>query len=234
MLSGERKGRRYSLRIGLTSLWLVVCAPLTAAEFWETKPFLQWSDKEVQKLMEDSPWTGLVSVPLPPSTPVPSIDAGPGGRGGGGGDDKGFGPAPLRIRVTVSWRSALPLRQAAVRSQVGQGGTVSPQSLESLARDDEFYVVGFQGLPQRSMRPGPGGALTVESFLRRSGKPPIPAAQATTQQQNGGPLLLIAFPRTDPITLDDGDVEVAFKLEQIEVKKKFKLKDMVFGGKLAL
>ena len=42
------------------------------------------------------------------------------------------------------------------------------------------------------------------------------------------------FPKTDAITLDDRDVEFVTKLSGIDVKKKFKLKDMVFDDQLAL
>jgi hypothetical protein len=42
------------------------------------------------------------------------------------------------------------------------------------------------------------------------------------------------FPRTQPIESDDKEVEVVLKLGEIEAKKKFSLKDMVYNGKLQL
>ena len=45
---------------------------------------------------------------------------------------------------------------------------------------------------------------------------------------------MFLFPKTDVITLDDKDVELVTRLGNDEVKKKFKLADMVFGGQLAL
>ena len=47
-------------------------------------------------------------------------------------------------------------------------------------------------------------------------------------------VVLCYFPRTDAITLEDKDVEFITKLGPMEIKKKFKLEDMVFGGHLAL
>ena len=36
-----------------TALW----APkLWAMDFWQLKPFLEWSDKEVQRMLGNSPW----------------------------------------------------------------------------------------------------------------------------------------------------------------------------------
>jgi hypothetical protein len=45
---------------------------------------------------------------------------------------------------------------------------------------------------------------------------------------------LFIFPRTDPITLDDKEVELDLKLGTMEAKRKFNLKDMVYNGKLEL
>ena len=42
------------------------------------------------------------------------------------------------------------------------------------------------------------------------------------------------LPRDDEITLEDKDVEFVAKLGQLEVKRKFKLEDMVFDEQLAL
>jgi hypothetical protein len=209
-------------------VWVAASIAPEAAEFWETKPFIKWSDGEVEKLLTDSPWTGLVAVPLPNTGPVPSGDGG--GRGGGGGE--GFGPGPRRIRVTIAWRSALPLRQAVVRRQAGQGGKVTVEQEGFLSRDEGYYVVGLTGLPPQYTRPTGGSTLTA--FLRREGRPAIPAQQASVDKSAGGFALLIGFPKTDAITLEDREVEFTARFEPFEIKKKFKLKDMVVGGRLEL
>lgn len=57
---------------------------LLAADFWTTKPFTEWSDKEIAKIVSDSPWAKRVSLSmgLPPS----GLDTpGAGGRRGGAG-----------------------------------------------------------------------------------------------------------------------------------------------------
>src|SRR4029078_10153067 len=101
--------------LSIASIWILACASLAASEFWDAKPFLEWSDKEAQKILSDSPWAALIAVPLPNRGPVPTADTGGSGRGGGGrggGGAEGFGPGPQRVRLTISWRSALPLKQA--------------------------------------------------------------------------------------------------------------------------
>ena len=46
--------------------------------------------------------------------------------------------------------------------------------------------------------------------------------------------VLIAFPRSMPITLGDQEVELASEIGRVTVRYKFKLKDMVVRGKLEL
>ena len=84
----------------------------------------------------------------------------------------------------------------------------------------------------------------VEAFLRPKNKPPIAAQQVTTDKTPAGFALLIAFPRTDPITLDDREVEFTFKAERFgvgiafsrpfEFTRTFKLRDMQVGDILEL
>src|SRR5262249_51848825 len=71
-----------------------VCGVLLAGEFWESKKFGEWSEKEVRQLMTNSPWARKVDVPV--GAPVAGQSRG-GGRGGarapraGAGADIGGG-----------------------------------------------------------------------------------------------------------------------------------------------
>ena len=55
-----------------------------------------------------------------------------------------------------------------------------------------------------------------------------------TNQRGRNIDILLRFAKTEPIRVEDNEVEVDAKLGKFEVKKKFKLKDMVFNGKLEL
>ena len=35
-----------------------------AADVWTAKPFTDWSEKDVQKVLSDSPWTAKVTIHL--------------------------------------------------------------------------------------------------------------------------------------------------------------------------
>ena len=69
------------------SVLLFLCALyMWAADFWVTKPFTEWSDKEVAKLLSDSPWAAKTFVSAEFGGGRGSgAGAGSGGRGGGRG-----------------------------------------------------------------------------------------------------------------------------------------------------
>jgi hypothetical protein len=46
--------------------------------------------------------------------------------------------------------------------------------------------------------------------------------------------LYMVFPKTDPIALEDKEVEFVAKVGENTIKQKFRLKDMVFNNKLEL
>lgn len=197
------------------------------ADFWIEKPFLEWSNGDVERMTTASPWAATVTVALPPGRPTPSADAS--GRGGRGGGDEGFGPLPTRIRVTISWRSALPVKQAVVRAHVGPRGTPNDAHNEFLSQPGPYYVVGLSGLPPQYLR----GDITVNAFLRLKNKADIAANQAAPPQPGNTTILLIGFPRGD-ISASDDEVEFVAKVATLEFKRKFKLAEMMFEGKLEL
>ena len=59
------------------------CCALLAADFWQTKKFTEWDEKEVAKILKDSPWSRSFTVET-------------GKSGGGGGKWRGGGSNPNR------------------------------------------------------------------------------------------------------------------------------------------
>jgi hypothetical protein len=66
----------------LTLLMFVAALTVWAADAW-VKPYTDWNEKDLQKIMSDSPWSKKVSV---------AFDNMGGGGGGGGGRGGGRGP----------------------------------------------------------------------------------------------------------------------------------------------
>jgi hypothetical protein len=239
----------------LSAAGLLIAASALAEDFWVKKQYMQWTDEEVRKLMTNSPWAKDITVSAPlaaiggrgrgaldASTPTDVEQTGGGGgrgrrRGGGAGDfaDGGSeGGTQALLTLNVSWRSALPLRQALVRSRLGADAASIPSEAEELIRkDQDEYVVVVTGVPTalgRSINPE-----TVEQTTMRAGKKdPVAAKSIDVQQRSRSVDLIIAFPKAPAITPEDKEVEFVLKLGSIQAKKKFNLKEMVYNGKLEL
>src|SRR5262245_35863750 len=230
--------------------WAGAVVLLAAADVWESKPFMTWSDNEVRDVLTDSPWSRGVQVVMNTlgrgGAGGIESEGGRGGGGGEGGDPEGGGGGgggggrrggglpglPPQLKLLVSWRSARPMKQALVRNVLGLGGIVSSNDREVLEREEDLYVISMSGLPARFGQAV--NAMPAQTFLRRNGKPPIQVLEVGDQQSNGEIVVIFTFPKTDAIRLEDKEVEFVTKVNQFDVKRKFTLKDMVVTGKLEL
>ncbi len=76
--------------------------------------------------------------------------------------------------------------------------------------------------------------LIQNSTLTVRGKEPVHPIDVVRPTASGSRTLYFLFSKEPPITLDDKEVEFVTKMGPMEFKKKFKLADMVVGGKLEL
>ena len=78
--------------------------------------------------------------------------------------------------------------------------------------------------------------IRVESFLQIKGRPPLAAEVVQIGAEQGWAELRVLFPRrgSQDICLKDNRVEFISKISKQKISRKFKLKDMVFKGSLAL
>jgi hypothetical protein len=235
-----------------------------AAGVWDTKPFMEWTDKDIQTVLTDSPWAGKGNL-----TNVQS-----------GGS---FRPVP-DWKVTVAWQSALPVKQAIMRQALGSG-TPTPEQQKALDAAESAYIIRISGLPGMYANQAVAAQIGSTAELRRDGKPalqadqggaqmidkdgnvveaPAPRGRASLQgglavvrvgiQRGGGgggrgggggargnvpddgstALLVFGFPKTDPITAADKEVEFSATVGTYFLKHKFKIKDMTVKGEPAL
>ncbi len=214
-------------------------AALWAADFWESKSYTEWSEKEVGKLMTNSPWSQKITVYMSGGRGGGggAGGGGAGGRGGGGfgGAGGGAGQAPS-MSLFVRWFSSIPVKQAMVRSKYGAEAATAQQAIDYLAREESHYVVAVVGLPGRMagfVQRNPD-ALKENTVLKRKKKEPINPDNVQVQPQEESVSFYFMFPKTDAITADDKEVEFVMKTQRFQVKRKFKLKNMVFNGELSL
>jgi hypothetical protein len=112
-------------------IWAVMAVALTAAAVWEEKPFTQWSEKDVEKILTESPWAGKASITHEKA----------------GAD---LGPVP-DWKLIVSVRSATPIRQAMAQQLLLAGATATPGLESNLATPHSRYAFAIARIPQ-SMR----------------------------------------------------------------------------------
>jgi hypothetical protein len=247
----------------LIALFVFFALVLAAADFWNSKPYSDWTDKDLQKIMTDSPWAKRESISSGAGPTPPSLGGGGGGgRGGGRGgpsaaDAGDSAPAPISEKgggggggipagggigapsqtVFVRWQSALPLKQALVRTRFGKEAGSSPDAKKYLETEETAYVICVSQYPLRR-RTGEEfrQALIKSSSLSVKGKDSIAPLDVQIQLNPKGGVadIYYFFPRQRAFTLEDGEVEFSSKMGDVPIKQKFKLKDMMFDGKLAL
>ncbi|MBM3803047.1 MAG: hypothetical protein FJW26_12160 [Acidimicrobiia bacterium] len=224
---------------------------LAGGDVWEEKEFTQWSEKDVRKILTSSPW----ALPVRVNRPYPASGAFEGGNepgppqsGGALGDDSsrpssdGAGPggefegairreqAPPSLEVNVSWATALPIKQAMARRRFGNEVGTNAQAKEFIERKEDHYVAAVVGLNVPMIQQAQNPLMSE----LRCGKEKVRPAKIEVQEQGPSGVVYLFFPRTREITLEDKQIELVMNLGEAKLNRKFKLKDMVFKGKLEI
>jgi hypothetical protein len=179
----------------ITLLGLLYLLQLSAKDFWEEKPYTQWTEKQAQKILSDSPWGKTQVITLEGSGPDLGGDRGvygpttPGGRqdgsaGGGGGTQTRTGspggvggadagnPGSLggnrearTLNFQVLWYSSTRVRQAMGR--LGQlHGSVSEEQVSTFSQQPmENYVIAVSGPMMKPFEEASSESLKGKTFL---------------------------------------------------------------------
>ena len=122
-----------------------------------------------------------------------------------------------------------------MRGRFGNEAHTAAEAKQFLQRRETHYVVSVSGFSGRMARMLQNtDRLKQTASLKRKNKEPIRPEVVEMQNQEESVTLYVAFPRTDQIVLEDKNVEFEMKLGPMTVRRKFKLKDMLFDGKLEL
>jgi hypothetical protein len=252
----------------LFAIVLLCAVSVWAANFWDTKPFTEWTDSEIQKIIQDSPWGDRMGVRT--------------GERGVVANDEAKGPimGELEAQVTLVWQTALPVRQALAKAQFKNEVGTSPQARALIERQEDVHVLRVTGLPGSVREAASNKAqLIADTVIKIKNKPDLkpsdiqmgaapapgarggaapaaageaPAAPAGRGGRGGGGFtppagnfgggrgfggnfdLYYVFPKSAGISPADNELEFISKLGKVTVRKKFKLKDMVFNGKFEM
>jgi len=219
-------------------LLVLAALSLMAANVWQ-KPYMEWSDKDIAKIMSDSPWvkSAGVTMSFPGSNVAPPPMGGGGGGRGGGPQGDGFGGGVPSVEIKAHFESALPMRQALVRRKFGAEADKSADAQKVLSEEPKSYEIVLSG-PLGGFVMGPPEAVSQRLAEASSLSSAKSGAIKPTLIQVGKPGrmmdVLFVFPRDKPFAVDDQEVDFTTKLGTSTVKYKFKLKDMVVNGKLEM
>jgi hypothetical protein len=205
---------------------MAIAVALAAADFW-SKPAADWTEKELEQMLSDSPWADRMAVET-------------GQRGNVGNADDGKGPMQgnLTTPIVVAWRTALPIRQAIARRSNAPMNEAEPTVSVLLA---SLFPAQFRG------EAADGAKLVADTVIKVKGKADIHPTEV--QLPNAAPApgggkgkggfggtfdLIFVFPKNAGLTVDDKELEFVTKVGKMNIRKKFKLKDMVVNGKLEM
>jgi hypothetical protein len=139
------------------------------------------------------------------------------------------------IKLNISWLTALPIKQAMLKDRFAQGGELADNAQKIMAAHEEVYAIGLIGLPTDMVEDVIHNIEQVkQSTLNPAKKPTIALADLDFQPRGRTTDVLFLFARTNPILVEDTEVEVILKLGTFEARRKFNLKEMVYNGKLEL
>jgi hypothetical protein len=231
---------------------------------WMEQDYTQWSTADARRILNDSAWARQATAffgttdedarDFPVQSPTPR-DAGMGGRSVSDGNwDGGVGRIPRggtpTLPVLVRWDSALPVREALLRLH----DKAARDTERTLAEPDKYYVLSVLGLVRARQQMQAAGAESADTpagqgrtpydvtqtrqglmnlarLYPKKGKTIVPA-DIRIDEATGN--VQVFFPKSTP--LDDKDKEVTFQITygSIKVTQRFKLKDMMYRGKLEL
>lgn len=222
-----------------SALALLMAVPLVISAQWDKKPYTEWSEKEAMKLLTDSPWCQTQSVTVQLT-----------------GQETGQSRAMENYSVNfrIRFLSAKPTRQAiARRMELDQKGKLNDQVAARLkafaAADFPDYIVVTVSLDSekatallqqstQAFYKVTTNELKNDTYLVAGGKRVF--LQEYQQPGNDGFGARYIFPRVVDgkpfITPESGDVLFHSRThsgtQMIELKMRYKVKDMMFDGKL--
>ena len=225
---------------------LLAGVPAVPAE--KEKPFPNWSDEDVLRMVTDSPWTKQKSVRLKwvkddqrhiTYKDIPGNDNSPTIKGGSpvGGIGVPRDHLPDRATFLLRWASSLPIRHAKALYKL-RDEKLDPSRLnELIAAPESDYVLEIYGVPAEIAHLGTGSVelvVTRSAYLRTKAGVKIRPNRVEAQLNAASMTIMVHFPRTTPIQLSDDEIEFFADLQIFEVREKFKLSTMMYLNHLEL
>src|SRR5689334_2218240 len=108
---------RTAFRLFFATVVALVALPLASQDFWQTKPYQEWSKADTEKMLHNSPWAQHVTISRIVMAGVSTGNRGMTGTGTQSAvQDAQHSELPY-LTYTAQVRSAVPIRQAIVRQR---------------------------------------------------------------------------------------------------------------------
>jgi hypothetical protein len=219
-----------------------------ASDVWKTKPYQQWDQKDVNKVLNHSPWVKTINVtanwapeqmsmgvPGAGQTNVPQQQGGQPGMGGGqpgmgGGMPGGMGQAVQSRREATfqaRWLSAKTMRKALARLELLNGKTSQPDAEHYVAQIPPEYEIVVFGRDMTPFTKLDEAAIIKGAHLEMKNSKEKIAATRVKLQRQGDRLLavLFYFPKTDngkpTVAPNEKGIEFVCKLHRAKLKFHF-------------
>ena len=242
------------LLLGFALLASVLIFDFPAAAFQkEKKPWTEWSQKEADKMLNDSPWAQLQKdTDLSEQFFRPTSDGRTSGRAPNSGQRLEEGATNQATNVTYGVRffSARPVRQAFMRVIQLQQKITDPAVLERMknfaevpSADSIIIAVTVAGSDKRSLgsvmqviNSAATGTLKNTTYLERNDGKRLFLQEYVPPGRDGFGARFI-FPRAEGdqpfLNTDSGEVRFVSDFgSSIKLNRRFKISDMMLDGKL--
>jgi len=159
---------------------VVASLALAANDPWKSKPYQQWDEKDVRRILNESPWAKVVQV-TGPSADLGGMPAEP-GNGSAIPQNRSMGTAQYpqpSVEVpqqqssqsaatpyVVRWVSSRTIREAAARSAVLKGQLKPDDAAKDLAQPIETYQVLVAGPNMKAFQALDENSLKSAAFLQ--------------------------------------------------------------------
>ena len=189
---------------------LLFSSSVYAGDPWKDKPYKQWDQKDLRRIMTDSPWSKPVSVAKTWATDGPGKEYDPLGASGTAksSDPKDIlrgatpsGPAPAEAAFLVRWMSSRTIRRAIARLVVLRGApeTEADKPLEQNFPECGVAVFGpdmtpFNGATEKDLQEN-------TYLVGKKSKSHISPGRVEIQRSTDGKRILavyFSFPRKTP------------------------------------
>jgi hypothetical protein len=234
--------------------FLLTCSACGAglASGWRKKPFPEWDDDTVLRVLVDSPWAKTRTVRFTwvkegeqPITYKDVPGARPGGQASatipGGSPVGGIGAPkpkiPNEAHLIFRWASALPVRQAKALYRQRDEKLDVRRVGEMVETLSPGYVLEVFGLPAIVAHRGVEIVkmkLEQSAYLRTQSGKTLRPRRVDAEVHGLNVTALIHFPRAEPLTLADKEIECYGHADVFAFREKFKLSSMMYLERLEL